>query len=324
MNVYELTTTVRKAIGAAPEGMCVGISDYSQQEVRSIACIAKIQKFIDAYFDAEVYNPTLIRSDTGEEYKNPSADTHVLSARGLYPELNIIADQQPWNLVKEAKKDMGGWNRRTRGKICSFTVIYGGSANRISTALQVEIQIAERLLSNYFQMFPELKEYIDKTSTLAKYQKWVECPVTNRRYFVGETNAKGLDDDNTVQRKACNTLIQGVSAIMTKKAAFYIDKNFEELNTKYSSDIPIGKEGRIVALVHDECVSYLPGQGKVINMKQDKGAWVPEYEWKPISYEYARAQEEGMKKAMDELLHPLVPNFPSKADCALGTSWAAK
>lgn len=26
---YELKTTVRKALGAAPEGMCVGISDYS-------------------------------------------------------------------------------------------------------------------------------------------------------------------------------------------------------------------------------------------------------------------------------------------------------
>jgi len=26
---YSITTTVRKALGAAPEGMCVGISDYS-------------------------------------------------------------------------------------------------------------------------------------------------------------------------------------------------------------------------------------------------------------------------------------------------------
>lgn len=26
---YEITTTVRKALGAAPESMCVGISDYS-------------------------------------------------------------------------------------------------------------------------------------------------------------------------------------------------------------------------------------------------------------------------------------------------------
>ena len=179
-------------------------------------------------------------------------------------------------------------------------------------------------MSNYFQLFPELKDYIDTVSTKAKYQKWVECPVTNRRYFVGESNAKGLSDDNTVQRKACNTLIQGVSAIMTKKAAFYVDQEFEKLNALYSSDISIGKHGRIVALVHDEIVSYLPGQGKVIDMKEKEGVWVPEYEWQPISYEYARAQENGMKKAMDELLHPLVPDFPSKADCALGTSWAAK
>lgn len=141
----------------------------------------------------------------------------------------------------------------------------------------------------------------------------------------GESNAKGLDDDNTVQRKACNTLIQGISAIMTKKAAYYVDEMFDELNYKYSSDLQIGKEGRIVALVHDEIVSYIPGQGKVIDLIQNKDKiWVPQYEYKEISYEYAKAQEAGMKRAMDELLHPLVPDFPSKAECALGTSWAAK
>lgn len=276
---------------------------------------------INAFFDAEVHNPYLVRPDTGEKYKNPDSDMHTLAATGLYPELQKV---DKWNLTKEAKKDMGGWNRRTRGKICGFTVIYGGSANRISTALQIDIHLAEKLLNNYFQLFPELKNYIDEVSTKAKYQKWVECPVTNRRYFVGESNAKGLSDDNTVQRKACNTLIQGVSAIMTKKAAFYVDQEFEKLNDLYSADIKEGLHGRIVALVHDEIVSYIPGQGKVLDMVEKEGILVPKYEYKPISYEYAKAQENGMKKAMDELLHPLVPDFPSKADCALGTSWAAK
>jgi DNA polymerase I-like protein with 3'-5' exonuclease and polymerase domains len=205
-------------------------------------------------------------------------------------------------------------------------LIYGGSANRISTALQVETEIADKLLDNYFSMFPELKHYIDTVSTKAKYQKWVECPITNRRYFVGESNAKGLNDDNTIQRKACNTLIQGISAIMTKKAAFYVDELFTELNNKYSSDIKEGKHGRIIALVHDEIVSYIPGQGKIIDLiyKETKNQWVPKYEWKPLSLEYAKAQEEGMKRAMDELLHPLIPGFPSKASCELGSSWAAK
>lgn len=219
---------------------------------------------------------------------------------------------------------MGGWNRRTRGKICGFTVIYGGSANRISVALQVELELAEKLLKNYFELFPELKDYIDTVSTQARFQKWVECPVTGRRYFVGESNAKGLSDDNTVQRKACNTLIQGISAIMTKKASWYVDELFDELNTRYSADIPYGNHGRVVALVHDEIVSYIPGAGTVVDMVEENGLLVPKWEYTELSHEFARAQEEGMKIAMDELLHPLVPDFPSKADCGLGSSWAAK
>lgn len=179
--VYKLKTTVRRAIGAAPEGMCTGISDYSSQELRAIACIAKIKNMIDAYFEAEVYNPILIRDDTKEEYVNPKGDLHTLAATGMYPELKQVPN---WDLIKEAKKDMGGWNRRTRGKICGFTLVYGGSANRISTALQVEKEVAEKLLDGYFSMFPELRQYIYEVSTKAKYQKWVECPVTGRRYFV--------------------------------------------------------------------------------------------------------------------------------------------
>jgi len=290
------------------------------QEGRTIACIAKIQKLIDGFF-TEVTEPYLINPITGEEYENPASDMHTAGALALYSELKHIPI---WDLVKEAKKDMGGWSRRQRGKILGFTVIYGGGVNRISSALQVELQLAEKLLGNYFTEFPELKQYIDNTSTLAKYQGWITCPVTNRRYWVRESNAHGLSDDNTIARRSCNTLVQGLSAVMSKIAMTYVDKNFEELNRKYSSDIPEGKAGRIVAAIHDEILTYIPGQGRVIDVKEKEGIWVPEHKWQPISYEYARAQENGMKKAMDELLHPLVPDFPSKADCALGTSWAAK
>ncbi len=225
------------------------------QEVRAVSCIAKIKKYTNAFFEAEVYNPTLIREDTGEEYKNPAGDTHTLAAQSLYPELNKFAEETPWLLVKEAKKDMGGWNRRQRGKILSFTLIYGGSASRISTALQVEVEVAQRMLDNYFIMFPELKEYINIVSTKAKYQGWIECPVTNRRYWVRENNAKGLGDDNTVARKACNTTIQGLSSIMTKKGAWYVMEKFDALNAKYSADIPYGKEAVIVGIIHDRILS---------------------------------------------------------------------
>ena len=203
-------------------------------------------------------------------------------------------------------------------------LIYGGSANRISTALQIDIKDSENLLSNYFNMFPELEIYINRISTLAKYQKWVECPVTRRRYFVSESNAKNLSDDNSIARKACNAIIQGLAAIMSKRAAWYVNNSFDLLNDKYAKDIESGNHGRLVGIIHDELLAYIPTPARIIDIKKIKGEFIPVYEFSNLAREYAMAQEEGMKRAMNELLHPLVPDFPSKADCKLGTSWAAK
>ena len=214
---YKIKTTIRRALGAAPPGMCVGIADYSAQEARIVACVAGIQGMLDAFF-SEQTAPFLINPLTGSKYPNPDSDIHSMAAKAMYQELQSVPK---WDLISEAKKDMGGWKRRDRGKVLTFTLIYGGSANRISNALFIDQKEAEDLLTKYFKLFPELKTYLTNTATLAKYQKYVECGLTGRRYFVGESNSKGLSDDNTIQRKACNTLIQGSAAVMTKKAMWY-------------------------------------------------------------------------------------------------------
>lgn len=97
---------------------CASDIKLSSQEVRTIACIAKVARMIDAFFDAEVCNPFLINPNNNEKYINPKSDLHVVSAQALYPELQQV---DPWDLIKESKKDLGGWNRRQRGKICGFT-----------------------------------------------------------------------------------------------------------------------------------------------------------------------------------------------------------
>lgn len=142
--------------------------------------------------------------------------------------------------------------------------------------------------------------------------------------MMGESNAKGLSDDNTVQRKACNTLIQGASSIMTKKAMWYVDEGFEALNRKYSADIPEGMDGRLVAVIHDEIVVNVPGERILVDIIEEDGKFIPKYEFTDLSKEFARVVQEGMQRAMDELLQPIVPDFPSKADCHLGISWADK
>lgn len=105
---------------------------------------------------------------------------------------------------------------------------------------------------------------------------------------------------------------------------WYVDQAFEELNSKYSKDIPEGKDGQLVAVVHDELVVYVPGERKLVDIKKIDGQPVAMYEFSELSQEFAGAVQRGMEKAMDELLQPLVPEFPSKADCALGISWADK
>lgn len=117
MMLYKKKTTVRHALGYAPEGMCVGISDYAAQELRCVACIAKIEKMLESFF-SEHEKPYLINPNTGEEYINPASDLHTQTSKYLYPELLNVSD---WDLIKEAKKDMSGWNRRQRSKICNFT-----------------------------------------------------------------------------------------------------------------------------------------------------------------------------------------------------------
>ena len=86
-------------------------------------------------------------------------------------------------------------------------LIYGGSANRIATALLVEKEEAKILLEKYFKKFSELELYIENTSTLARYQGWVKCPATNRIYFVNESNSKGDDSHLAASRKACNSIV---------------------------------------------------------------------------------------------------------------------
>ena len=84
----------------------------------------------------------------------------------------------------------------------------------------------------------------------------------------------------------------------------------------------IDKRKRMDVAILSPCT--LSFEGKLIDLKKVNNIWIPSYEFPDISYEYAQAQEQGMKTAMDELLHKLIPDFPSKADCKLGTSWAAK
>lgn len=76
----------------------------------------------------------------------------------------------------------------------------------------------------------------------------------------------------------------------------------------------------------DEIVAYVPGNHKLLELKKDEeGYHTPLYEYDPISYEYGHLVQQGMEKAMDEILSPLIDGQSiARADFALGQAWSAK
>lgn len=199
-------------------------------------------------------------------------------------------------------------------------------ATTIASKLKVPQETAQKFIDNYFEKFYGLKIWLDNIGEQAKYQKWVQCPISGRIYWVAEANAKGEETENSAIRKATNALIQGISSIMTKEAGWYTDIAFEKLNFELSRHIPPGKEARLVAIVHDELVSYVPGTRRLVDMVFDKelDMYVPKYKYSEISYKFAKEKEKAMCKAMDNLFHTVVPGFPSKADAAIAEAWSAK
>lgn len=207
-----------------------------------------------------------------------------------------------------------------------MVTIYGAQASRISEAIGCTPEEAEHIIAGYFDKFPGLKRWLDRMATLARYQKWVEDSV-GRKYFVAESNAKGGDDENTWVRKACNAIIQGTSATMSKRAGFKTVQAYEKLNDYYCTRIVGFNRAELVAVVHDEIVSYVPGERQVIDIKTDsKGYSKIIYKCDEISWEFARLKQTAMEEAMNEILCPLIPDgVPiGKADPMCGEAWSIK
>lgn len=312
-----------RSVFVAPPGFNVCVSDYASQELRVAAAASGDKGMLAPYF-LEISCPKKIRPDTGEEYDNPETDLHLVAALGIFPKLMQLPE---WERLSEAKKrEKNGKNYRAIGKLLNFGVIYGAQATRVQEEVGGELDEAEFIIAGYFAKFSGLKAWLDTQATLAKYQKWVQDSV-GRKYFIAESNAKGSEDENTWVRKACNALIQGTSATMSKRAAWYVLQAYEKLNDYYCTRLNGFNRAELVAVIHDEIVSYVPGDRKLIDITTDnKGYSKLIYECDELSWQFARVKQECMERAMNEILCPLIPDGIriGKAEPACGSSWAVK
>ena len=182
-------------------------SDYSQIELRIFAHLAGVNELIKAFMD-----------------KN---DIHSKTASDIY---GVDIEKVTSNMRRNAKA-------------VNFGIIYGISSYGLASDLNISNREAKEFIDKYFETYPGIKSYMDKTIEEAHQRGYVKT-IMNRKRVIDELHNSNYMIRSMGERMALNTPIQGSSADILKKAMIEIDKKFTELNLK----------SKMLLQIHDELV----------------------------------------------------------------------
>ena len=117
-------------------------------------------------------------------------------------------------------------------------MIYGISAFGLANNLRIPREEAQRFIDTYFERFPGIREYMDRTIAFAKEHGHVET-LFGRRIHTPEINARG-PHAGAAQRQAINAPIQGSAADIIRRAMIRVPAAID------------GLPARMLLQVHDE------------------------------------------------------------------------
>jgi len=326
----------------APFGYTWSSVDYSAMELLMAAWISNDDNakkpFIlsQQYEKGEVPNPV---SPEGKGYTDPLTDSHIIAASLISPEVMDLLKHQP-HLCN--KKNPLVAKARDNGKVLNYQLIYGAMGSAIANALSIPVEDGVKMVNNYFSYpngFYKLKAWLDTTAALGQHLRFTKT-LAGRIINVAEANAKGLNDVNTMARRACNMAIQGSGADIIKLVPSYIYPRWNELLEKYKKQLK-GRFPYIVNLSHDEVNSVVPGYIGLVFKEDEKGitqfspcppsnpslvidryntTLKEEYE---IACHFNQVVQDSMELAEAEYFKKYnnSSDFPPKAECSLAPYW---
>ena len=202
----ELGKDIRSAF-VAKEGYKLLSADYSQIELRLMASLSHVKNLEKAFIDG--------------------VDIHTRTASQIFgiPESEITSDV------------------RRKAKAINFGIIYGISAFGLARQLDIPQSEAKEYIDNYFKIYPEILNYMEKAKEFAHKNGYVET-YYGRKLFISNINNPRLKA--YAERAAINAPMQGTGADILKKAMVRIRNILKEKNLE--SDI------RMLLQVHDELV----------------------------------------------------------------------
>jgi DNA polymerase-1 len=134
-------------------------------------------------------------------------------------------------------------DQRRSAKAINFGLIYGMSAFGLARQLGIERGAAQAYVDLYFERYPGVQAFMDRTRQLAHDQGYVET-LFGRRLYLPDINAKNHQRRAAAERTAINAPMQGSAADIIKRAMLAVD------GWIHSSAPP----ARLLMQVHDELV----------------------------------------------------------------------
>jgi DNA polymerase-1 len=113
----------------------------------------------------------------------------------------------------------------------------------LSSRLNIPVEEAAGILRAYFEAFPHVKEYMERTVTEARKRGYTET-LFGRKRFIPELLSDNFRIRQAGERQAMNAGIQGLAADIFKVALVRLDRAIEEA----------GLESRLILQVHDEVI----------------------------------------------------------------------
>lgn len=236
---------IRKAF--IPEEGCKFFSaDYSQIELRVMAHLSGDANMIEAFRSGQ--------------------DIHAATAAKIY------------------KKDIDAVERdeRTKAKRANFGIIYGITVFGLAERLEISRDEAKQLIDGYFETFPQVREYMEKSKETARQRGFVET-IFGRRRYLADIRSANATVRGFAERNAINAPIQGSAADIIKVAMVRVYNRMKSENVA----------SKLILQVHDE-----------------------------LNFSVAPGEEELMERiVMEEMSSVLEMKVPLLADCGWGNNW---
>lgn len=191
----------------APEEYLIVSADYSQIELRIMAHLSQDKGLLSAFAEGK----DIHRATAAEVFSQP---------------LESVTNEQ-----------------RRSAKAINFGLIYGMSAFGLSRQLNIPRKESQKYMDLYFERYPGVLAYMERTRAQAKEQGYVET-LEGRRLYLPDIKSSNAARRAGAERAAINAPMQGTAADIIKRAMIAVDAWLAKAQPRV----------RMIMQVHDELV----------------------------------------------------------------------